>query len=149
MWPVTDDLLGVTLPQVEWAIKMLRDSGGNTNQATIEIGRPEDITVHDNAGVGYDPPCMRLIDCRVRYGKLHLVVYFRSWDAWGGFPVNMAGLRAAQAVDGRPDRRRLGQPDRRLEGAAPLRARRGDRQDPHAQAVAGRCTRFMSGSGTQ
>jgi thymidylate synthase len=35
---------------------------------------------------------MRLIDCRVRYGKLHLMVYFRSWDAWGDFPVNMAGL---------------------------------------------------------
>jgi len=92
MWPVTDDLLGVTLPQIEWAIKILKESGGNTNQATIEIGRPEDITVHDNAGVGYDPPCMRLIDCRVRYGKLHLIVYFRSWDAWGGFPVNMAGF---------------------------------------------------------
>lgn len=92
MWPVEDDLLGLTLPQVEWAIKMLRDSGGNTNQATIEIGRPEDITIHDHHGVGYDPPCMRLIDCRVRYGKLHLIVYFRSWDAWGGFPVNMAGL---------------------------------------------------------
>jgi alpha-glucosidase len=92
MWPVTDDLLGLTLPQIEWAIKMLKDSGGNTNQATIEIGRPEDIAVHDNSGTGYDPPCMRLIDCRVRYGKLHLVVYFRSWDAWGGFPVNMAGF---------------------------------------------------------
>jgi thymidylate synthase len=92
MQPVDDDLLGLTLPQIEWAVKMLRDSGGNTNQATIEIGRPEDITVHEEGGTGYDPPCMRLIDCRVRYGKLHLVVYFRSWDAWGGFPVNLAGI---------------------------------------------------------
>lgn len=42
MWPVEDDLLGETRAQVEWAIKILKDSGGNTNQATIEIGRPED-----------------------------------------------------------------------------------------------------------
>jgi hypothetical protein len=35
MWPVTDDLLGLTLPQVEWAIKILRESDGKTNQ----IGR--------------------------------------------------------------------------------------------------------------
>lgn len=92
LMPVLDDLLGETRPQIEWALKMLKDSGGGTNQATIEIGQPSDITVHDRKGIGYDPPCLRLIDCRVRYGALHLVAYFRSWDAWGGFPINMAGL---------------------------------------------------------
>jgi thymidylate synthase len=90
--PVHDDILGITQTQLEWAIKMLRDSSGNTNQATIEIGQPSDICVHTEDGSAYDPPCMRLIDLRVRYGKLHVVVYFRSWDAWNGFPVNMAGL---------------------------------------------------------
>lgn len=91
LWPVTDDLLGVTQSQIQWAIDMLKNTPG-TNQATIEIGQPSDICVHAHDGSGYDPPCMRLIDCRVRYGKLHLLVYFRSWDAWGGFPINMAGL---------------------------------------------------------
>ena len=37
--------------------------------------------------------CLRLIDTRIRYGKLHYVVYFRSWDLYGGFPVNLAGIQ--------------------------------------------------------
>jgi thymidylate synthase len=40
-----------------------------------------------------DPPCLRLIDTRVRYGKLHFILYFRSWDLWGGFPSNLGGLQ--------------------------------------------------------
>jgi thymidylate synthase len=30
---------------------------------------------------------------RGRYGKLHFIVYFRSWDLWGGFPANLAALQ--------------------------------------------------------
>jgi len=87
---IHDTNLGVEKTQLEWAIEMLRNTP-NTNQATIEIGQPSDIVIRDKAGHP-DPPCLRIIDCRVRYGKLHLMVYFRSWDAWGGFPINMAGL---------------------------------------------------------
>ena len=36
---------------------------------------------------------LRLIDTRVRYGKLHFILYFRSWDLWGGFPSNLGGLQ--------------------------------------------------------
>ena len=39
------------------------------------------------------PPCLRLIDMRVRYGKLHFIIYFRSWDLVGGFPENMGGIQ--------------------------------------------------------
>lgn len=46
---------------------------------------PSDIKLND-------PPCLRLIDTRVRYGKLHFILYFRSWDLWGGFPSNLGGL---------------------------------------------------------
>lgn len=88
--PVADDLLGLTRTQLEWAIEILKATPG-TNQATVEIGQPTDITLHGK-DASYDPPCMRLIDFRVRYGKLHLIMYFRSWDAFNGFPVNMAGL---------------------------------------------------------
>jgi len=72
-------------PQLEKAIKILKETP-MTNQCTIEIGRPEDINMES-------PPCLRLIDCRIRYGKLHFFVYFRSWDLWSGFPANLASLQ--------------------------------------------------------
>lgn len=72
--------------QVEEVIKMYRDKGHGTNQAVMEIGMPSDITL-------VDPPCLRLIDTRIRYGKLHFYLYFRSWDLWGGFPSNCGGLQ--------------------------------------------------------
>jgi len=65
-------------PQFNAICEMYR-SGFNTNQATITIGDVSSMNLED-------PPCLRLIDTRVRYGKLHYIVYFRSWDLWGGFP---------------------------------------------------------------
>jgi len=72
--------------QVEEVIKIYKEKGFGTNQATMEIGMPSDIKL-------VDPPCLRIIDTRVRYGKLHFVLYFRSWDLWGGFPSNLGGLQ--------------------------------------------------------
>jgi thymidylate synthase len=40
-----------------------------------------------------DPPCLRMIDTRVRDGKLKFFVYFRSWDLWAGFPSNLAAIQ--------------------------------------------------------
>jgi thymidylate synthase len=63
---------------------------------------PSDVSVFasdtDNLidpGTGQrDPACLRLIDFRFDQShKLHMVVYFRSWDLWGGFPANLAGLQ--------------------------------------------------------
>jgi thymidylate synthase len=71
--------------QVEEVIKMYKAHGHGTNQAIMEIGMPSDIKL-------VDPPCLRLIDTRIRYGKLHFFPYFRSWDLWGGFPSNLGGL---------------------------------------------------------
>jgi len=71
--------------QVEEVIKIYKTHGFGTNQAVMEIGMPSDIKL-------VDPPCLRLIDTRVRYGKLHFFLYFRSWDLWGGFPSNLGGL---------------------------------------------------------
>lgn len=67
-------------------IKMYKETGHGTNQAIMEVGRPEDIDLED-------PPCLRLIDTRIKDGVLHFVVYFRSWDLWGGFPANLAGIQ--------------------------------------------------------
>ena len=70
---------------VNKVIDMLK-KGHGTNQAIMEIARPEDIELSD-------PPCLRLIDCRISSNKLHFVVYFRSWDLWGGFSANLAGIQ--------------------------------------------------------
>jgi thymidylate synthase len=72
--------------QIEEVIKIYKKQGFGTNQAVMEIGMPSDIKLTD-------PPCLRLIDTRVRYGKLHFILYFRSWDLWGGFPSNLGGLQ--------------------------------------------------------
>jgi thymidylate synthase len=70
---------------VDRVIKLLKATP-NTNQAIIEIGKPEDCFL-------VDPPCLRLIDCRVKDSKLHFIIYFRSWDLWGGLPQNLGGLQ--------------------------------------------------------
>jgi thymidylate synthase len=59
---------------------------GGTNQAIMEVGMPQDILLDD-------PPCLRLIDTRIMDGKLHFVLYFRSWDLWAGFPSNLAAIQ--------------------------------------------------------
>jgi thymidylate synthase len=63
-----------------------KGKGGGTNQAIMEIGAPQDIIIED-------PPCLRLIDTRLMNGKLHFVLYFRSWDLWAGFPSNLAAIQ--------------------------------------------------------
>lgn len=71
--------------QIEAIIEKYKKYGFNTNQTTMEIGRPEDLLLND-------PPCIRLIDTRVRYGQLHFFLYVRSWDLWGGFPANLGAI---------------------------------------------------------
>lgn len=72
--------------QIEEVIRMYKEEGYGTNQAIMEIGMPSDIKLQD-------PPCLRLIDTRIRHNKLHFILYFRSWDLWGGFPSNLGGLQ--------------------------------------------------------
>ena len=68
-------------------IKIYRNNTlGGTNQAIMEVGMPQDILLDD-------PPCLRLIDTRIMEGKLHFVLYFRSWDLWAGFPSNLAAIQ--------------------------------------------------------
>ncbi|MHC5036303.1 MAG: thymidylate synthase [Planctomycetota bacterium] len=71
--------------QVREVIRIYKEGGTGTNQCTMEIAMPNDILLQD-------PPCARLIDTRVRYGRLHFIIYFRSWDLYAGFPVNLGGM---------------------------------------------------------
>lgn len=73
-------------PQLEPIIKMLKEDGHRTNQATMSVG--DKNSVHEE-----HPACLRLIDCRVKDDKLHLHVYFRSWDLWAGLPENLGGIQ--------------------------------------------------------
>ncbi len=72
--------------QIEEVIRMYKEDGFGTNQAVMEIGMPSDIKLQD-------PPCLRLIDTKIRDNKLSFILYFRSWDLWGGFPSNLGGLQ--------------------------------------------------------
>jgi thymidylate synthase len=72
-------------PQIEEVIRRYR-LGYDTNQMTMCVGSKDSIYQKD-------PPCLRLIDTRIQDGKLHFIVYFRSWDLWGGFPTNLGGLQ--------------------------------------------------------
>jgi thymidylate synthase len=73
-------------PQIAEVIRMYKEDGFNTNQGFMTVGNPETIYLTD-------PPCLRGVDTRVRYGHLHFIVYFRSWDLWAGFPSNLAALQ--------------------------------------------------------
>jgi thymidylate synthase len=72
--------------QIAEVIRMYKEDGLNTNQAFMAVGDDKSIYLPD-------PPCLRMIDTRIRDGKLHFVVYFRSWDLWAGFPSNLAAIQ--------------------------------------------------------
>jgi thymidylate synthase len=72
--------------QIAGVIKMYREDGYDTNQAFMAVGDAASLKLSD-------PPCLRAIDTRIRYGKLHFICYFRSWDLWAGFPSNLAAIQ--------------------------------------------------------
>ena len=72
--------------QIPQIIKMYKEDGYNTNQAFMAVGSRDSVRLKD-------PQCLRMIDTRIQDGKLHFIVYFRSWDLWGGFPANLGGIQ--------------------------------------------------------
>ena len=73
-------------PQIDEVIERYKNDGPECNQLCMTVGSKESIDLEH-------PPCLRLVDTRIRYGKLHFIVYFRSWDLWAGFPTNLGGLQ--------------------------------------------------------
>jgi thymidylate synthase len=78
----------INISQRECFIKLLRETP-NTNQAVLRICQPSDCLLGD-------PPCLCLIDMRIKEGELIFYPYFRSWDLWGGFPANLAAIAVLQ-----------------------------------------------------
>jgi thymidylate synthase len=74
------------LNQIEWVIDTYKKFGERNNQMVLQVAHPSDLTL-------LDPPCLRSIDTRIQDEALHFVVYFRSWDLWGGMPANLAGIQ--------------------------------------------------------
>jgi len=74
--------ISISLQNVIEILKITPD----TNQAIIEVGQPLDIYLND-------PPCLRMIDCRIKDGMLHFIIYFRSWDIFAALPENLGGLQ--------------------------------------------------------
>jgi thymidylate synthase len=72
--------------QIAEVIRIYKEDGHNTNQAYMDVGNEKSIFLAD-------PPCLRMIDTRIRDGRLNFIVYFRSWDLWAGFPSNLAALQ--------------------------------------------------------
>ena len=73
-------------PQIAEVIRMYREDGHFTNHAFMAVG--DDKSIYLEA-----PPCLRVIDTRIRDDKLDFYVYFRSWDLWAGFPSNLASIQ--------------------------------------------------------
>lgn len=74
------------LNQIEWVVHTYKEHGSRNNQMVLQVAHPSDLTL-------LDPPCLRSIDTRIQDETLHFIVYFRSWDLWGGFPANLAAIQ--------------------------------------------------------
>lgn len=72
--------------QIPQVIEMYKKEGHNTNQAFMAVGSKDSLKLKD-------PQCLRMIDTRIQGNALHFIVYFRSWDLWGGFPANLAAIQ--------------------------------------------------------
>lgn len=74
--------------QIAMMIELLKNTP-NTNQAILQIAKPEDCKLDD-------PPCCRSIHMKIIDNKLIAYPYFRSNDLWGGYPANLAGIAVLQ-----------------------------------------------------
>jgi thymidylate synthase len=74
------------LNQMELLIWTYKNKGHRNNQMVMQVAHPSDMLLQD-------PPCLRLIDTRIQDGRLNFIIYFRSWDLWGGFPANLAAFQ--------------------------------------------------------
>jgi thymidylate synthase len=83
-------------PQMDEVIRLYKKWGHDTNRLCMSVGSKESLFHYrreEETGQAASSQCLRLVDTRVSDGALHFIVYFRSWDLWGGFPSNLGGLQ--------------------------------------------------------
>lgn len=80
------DFANYIISQIDLMVWTYKNKGHRNNQMVLQVAQPNDMLLQD-------PPCLRHIDTRIQDGKLHFYPYFRSWDLWGGFPANLAGIQ--------------------------------------------------------
>jgi len=83
--------------QIEGAINRYVDELFD-RQITLVVRVPEDIH-KETDGKRHEPPCLTILDTEITRDesdkklKFTLVGYWRSWDAYGALPANLAGLQ--------------------------------------------------------
>ena len=84
----------VPLDQIEQAISRLRASSSTRRATAVTWIAPLDSAREE-------VPCMIVDDFKLREGRLHLSIFFRSHDYAGAYPANLYGLaRLLQYVAG-------------------------------------------------
>jgi thymidylate synthase len=98
---VHDDMgMGVSLLEaetpIEWVIRHFKEKGFGNNHCYINIG---DLAINWNYDIPYEheterrtSPCLRGISFKIKQNHLTVLVIFRSWDLYAGFPENMGGF---------------------------------------------------------
>jgi len=76
---------GVPLDQIEQAIARLRASSSTRRATAVTWIAPVDSSKEE-------VPCMIVDDFKLREGRLHLSIFFRSHDFAGAYPANLYGL---------------------------------------------------------
>jgi len=85
---------GIPLDQIEQAIARLRASSSTRRATAVTWIAPLDSAREE-------VPCMIVDDFKLRDGRLHLSIFFRSHDFAGAYPANLYGLaRLLQYVAG-------------------------------------------------
>lgn len=90
----------VPLDQIDMAIQRLRKSPATRRATAVTWIPPVDLSRDE-------VPCMIVDDFKLRNGRLHLAIFFRSHDFAGAYPANLYGLArlleyAAHEVGARP-----------------------------------------------
>jgi thymidylate synthase len=83
---ITEEDGKIFLNQMELIIWTYKNKGFRNNQMVMQIANSSDMLL-------IDPPCLRSIDTRIQDNRLNFIIYFRSWDLWGGFPANLAAMQ--------------------------------------------------------
>jgi len=89
--------LRTPIDQIEAAVNRYIDELFD-RQVTMAVRIPEDI-LKDQGGRRHEPPCLTILDTEIvtdqndKKLKLALTGYWRSWDAFGALPANLAGLQ--------------------------------------------------------